>query len=76
MRLAADAIKRVTLELGGKSANIGFCGYQHRKSRSKARYGVYSVMQVKIAVQEAVCWWSRSINDEFLEQLTERFSEY
>ena len=41
MRKAADSVKRVTLELGGKSANIVFADADVEKAAATAPYGVF-----------------------------------
>jgi acyl-CoA reductase-like NAD-dependent aldehyde dehydrogenase len=65
MRGAADQIKRITLELGGKSANIVFADSDLEKAAATAPYGVFDnagqdcCARSRILVEE-------SVHDKFL----------
>ncbi|MFQ5604112.1 MAG: aldehyde dehydrogenase family protein [bacterium] len=74
MQLAADDIKRVTLELGGKSANIVFADCEMERALPGA---VWSVLG---NAGQDCCARSRlliehTIYDEFIEKLTELFTK-
>jgi acyl-CoA reductase-like NAD-dependent aldehyde dehydrogenase len=68
MRGAADQIKRITLELGGKSANIVFADSDLEKAAATAPYGVFDnagqdcCARSRILIEE-------SVHDKFLELL-------
>jgi len=68
MRGAADRVKRITLELGGKSANIVFADSDLEKAAATAPYGVFDnagqdcCARSRILVQQ-------SVFDRFLELL-------
>jgi len=68
MRGAADQVKRITLELGGKSANIVFADSDLEKAAATAPYGVFDnagqdcCARSRILVQQ-------SVFDRFLELL-------
>jgi acyl-CoA reductase-like NAD-dependent aldehyde dehydrogenase len=68
MRGAADQIKRITLELGGKSANIVFADSDLEKAAATAPYGVFDnagqdcCARSRILIEE-------SVYDKFLELL-------
>ena len=68
MRGAADQVKRVTLELGGKSANIVFADADVERAAATAPYGVFDnagqdcCARSRILVQQ-------SVYDRFLELL-------
>jgi acyl-CoA reductase-like NAD-dependent aldehyde dehydrogenase len=55
MKSAADTLKRVTLELGGKSPNIFFADADLRRP-STARCSESSSTRVRFARQAAGCW--------------------
>jgi acyl-CoA reductase-like NAD-dependent aldehyde dehydrogenase len=70
MKSAADTIKRVTLELGGKSANVVFADADLERAASAAPYAVFDnagqdcCARSRILVQE-------SVYDRFLDHLLE-----
>ena len=57
MRTAADTLKRVTLELGGKSPNIFFADADFEAAVDGALFGVF-VNQGEVCSAGAACWCS------------------
>ncbi len=72
MKLAADDIKRVTLELGGKSANLIFADADLEKAVPKAMWSVLGNAGQDCCARSRLLI-ERSIYDAFLEQLTQQF---
>jgi betaine-aldehyde dehydrogenase len=72
MKRAADDIKRVTLELGGKSANLIFADADLAKAVPKAMWSVLANTGQDCCARSRLLI-ERSIYDEFLELLTQQF---
>lgn len=72
MRLAADDIKRVTLELGGKSANLIFADADLDKAAPSAMGSVLGNAGQDCCARSRILV-ERSIYDDFLNRLTEQF---
>lgn len=72
MRLAADDIKRVTLELGGKSANLVFADADLQLAVPKAMWSVLGNAGQDCCARSRLLI-QRPIYDEFLHRLTEQF---
>lgn len=72
MKLAAEDIKRVTLELGGKSANLIFADADLEKAVPKAMWSVLGNAGQDCCARSRLLI-ERSIYDTFLEQLTQQF---
>lgn len=72
MRLAADTIKRVTLELGGKSANLVFEDADLDKAVPKAVWSVLGNAGQDCCARSRLLI-QRSIYDDFLDRLTQQF---
>jgi betaine-aldehyde dehydrogenase len=72
MRLAADDIKRVTLELGGKSANLIFADADLDKVAPSAMGSVLGNAGQDCCARSRVLV-ERSIYDDFLDRLTDQF---
>lgn len=71
MKHAADGLKRVSLELGGKSPNIVFADANMEKALAGAENAVFSAAgQICTAGSRLVI--EESIHDEFVEKLAER----
>jgi len=68
MQLAAESIKRVTLELGGKSANLVFADADLDKAIPKAVWSVFSNAGQDCCARSRVLI-QRPIYDSFLERL-------
>jgi acyl-CoA reductase-like NAD-dependent aldehyde dehydrogenase len=68
MRKAADSVKRVTLELGGKSANIVFADADVEKAAATAPYGVFDNAGQDCCARSRILV-ERSAYDRFLELL-------
>jgi acyl-CoA reductase-like NAD-dependent aldehyde dehydrogenase len=68
MRGAADQIKRVTLELGGKSANIVFADADVDKAAATAPYSVFENAGQDCCARSRILV-QRSVLDKFMEQL-------
>ncbi len=68
MRGAADQVKRVTLELGGKSANIVFADADLEKAAATAPYGVFDNAGQDCCARSRILVQS-SVYDRFLELL-------
>jgi len=68
MRGAADQIKRVTLELGGKSANIVFADADVDKAAATAPYSVFENAGQDCCARSRILV-QRSVLDRFMEQL-------
>jgi betaine-aldehyde dehydrogenase len=68
MRSAADQIKRVTLELGGKSANIIFADADVDKAAATAPYSVFENAGQDCCARSRILV-QRSVLDRFMEQL-------
>ena len=66
MRGAADGIKRVTLELGGKSANIVFADSDLAKAAATAPYGVFDNAGQDCCARSRILV-EASVYDRFLE---------
>jgi acyl-CoA reductase-like NAD-dependent aldehyde dehydrogenase len=65
---AADQVKRVTLELGGKSANIVFADCDLEQAAATAPYGVFDNAGQDCCARSRILV-ERSIHDRFLELL-------
>ncbi|MFQ5769020.1 MAG: aldehyde dehydrogenase family protein [bacterium] len=74
MRLAADDIKRVTLELGGKSANIIFADADLERALPAAVWSVLGNAGQDCCARSRLLI-ERSIYDTFLHKLTESFKQ-
>ncbi len=74
MRLAADDIKRVTLELGGKSANIVFADANWERALPSAASSLLGNSGQDCCARSRLLV-ERSIYDKFVEQLTEHFKK-
>jgi betaine-aldehyde dehydrogenase len=72
MRLAADQIKRVTLELGGKSANIVFADADLSKAVPAAMWTVLGNAGQDCCARSRLLL-ERSIYQEFVERLKDKF---
>jgi acyl-CoA reductase-like NAD-dependent aldehyde dehydrogenase len=68
MRGAADHVKRVTLELGGKSANIVFADADLERAAATAPYGVFDNAGQDCCARSRILV-QRSVYDRFLELL-------
>lgn len=68
MRGAADQIKRITLELGGKSANIVFADSDVEKAAATAPYGVFDNAGQDCCARSRILVEAR-VYDRFLELL-------
>jgi acyl-CoA reductase-like NAD-dependent aldehyde dehydrogenase len=68
MARAADQVKRVTLELGGKSANIVFADADVEKAAATAPYGVFDNAGQDCCARSRILV-ERSVYDRFLELL-------
>ena len=68
MRGCADQVKRVTLELGGKSANIVFGDADIAKAAASAPYAVFDNAGQDCCARSRILV-ERSVHDEFLERL-------
>ncbi len=66
MRGAADQVKRVTLELGGKSANIVFADADLEKAAASAPYGVFDNAGQDCCARSRILV-QRSVFDRFME---------
>jgi acyl-CoA reductase-like NAD-dependent aldehyde dehydrogenase len=66
MRGAADQVKRVTLELGGKSANIVFADSDLEKAAATAPYGVFDNAGQDCCARSRILV-QRSVFDRFME---------
>ena len=67
MRGAADQVKRITLELGGKSANIVFADADIEKAAAQAPYGVFDNAGQDCCARSRILV-QRSVFDEFMER--------
>ena len=70
MRGAAATIKRVTLELGGKSANIVFADADLERAASAAPYAVFDNAGQDCCARSRILV-QRSVYDEFLDSLVD-----
>ncbi|PRA00186.1 aldehyde dehydrogenase [Arthrobacter sp. MYb224] len=70
MRGCADQLKRVTLELGGKSANIIFADADLDKAAAQAPGGVFDNAGQDCCARSRILV-QRSVLDEFMEQFTQ-----
>jgi acyl-CoA reductase-like NAD-dependent aldehyde dehydrogenase len=68
MARAADQVKRVTLELGGKSANIVFADADIDRAAATAPYGVFDNAGQDCCARSRILV-QRSVHDRFLELL-------
>jgi acyl-CoA reductase-like NAD-dependent aldehyde dehydrogenase len=68
MRGAADQVKRVTLELGGKSANIVFADADLERAAASAPYGVFDNAGQDCCARSRILV-QRSVYDRFMELL-------
>ncbi|MFY9913245.1 MAG: aldehyde dehydrogenase family protein, partial [Nocardioidaceae bacterium] len=68
MRGAADQVKRITLELGGKSANIVFADSDLEQAAASAPYGVFDNAGQDCCARSRILV-ERSVYDRFLELL-------
>ncbi|GAB3823842.1 aldehyde dehydrogenase family protein [Kribbella italica] len=64
----ADQVKRVTLELGGKSANVVFADADLEKAAAQAPYGVFDNAGQDCCARSRILV-ERSVHDTFLELL-------
>lgn len=67
MRGAADQVKRITLELGGKSANIVFADADIEKAAAAAPYGVFDNAGQDCCARSRILV-QRNAFDEFMER--------
>jgi acyl-CoA reductase-like NAD-dependent aldehyde dehydrogenase len=67
MRGAADQVKRITLELGGKSANIVFADADVATAAAAAPYGVFDNAGQDCCARSRILV-QRSVFDEFMER--------
>jgi betaine-aldehyde dehydrogenase len=74
MRLCADTIKRVTLELGGKSANIVFGDCDMERALQSAVWSVLSNAGQDCCARSRLIV-ERSIYNSFVEKLTDLFKK-
>ena len=72
---AAETLKTITLELGGKSPNIVLRGRRHRRGASAARRSASSTARARSAPPARGCWSIASIKDEFIDKLAARDEE-
>jgi betaine-aldehyde dehydrogenase len=72
MQLAADDIKRVTLELGGKSANLIFADADRDRAIPAALWSVLGNAGQDCCARSRILV-ERSIHDEFVERLVQQF---
>jgi len=72
MQLAADDIKRVTLELGGKSANLIFADADRDRAIPAAMWSVLGNAGQDCCARSRILV-ERSIHDEFVEGLVKQF---
>jgi len=70
MKGAADTIKRVTLELGGKSANVVFADADHEQAAATAPYAVFDYAGQDCCARSRILV-ERSAYDRFAELLVE-----
>ncbi|HEU5083090.1 MAG TPA: aldehyde dehydrogenase family protein, partial [Acidimicrobiales bacterium] len=68
MARAAEQVKRVTLELGGKSANVVFADADLEKAAASAPYGVFDNAGQDCCARSRILV-ERSVHDRFLELL-------
>ncbi len=68
MRGAADHVKRVTLELGGKSANVVFADADLEKAAATAPYGVFDNAGQDCCARSRILV-ERTVYDRFMELL-------
>jgi acyl-CoA reductase-like NAD-dependent aldehyde dehydrogenase len=68
MARAADQVKRVTLELGGKSANVVFADADLEKAAATAPYGVFDNAGQDCCARSRILV-ERSVHDRFLDLL-------
>lgn len=71
MRSASDHLKRVTLELGGKSANIIFDDVDLEQAVSGAMFGIF-INSGQVCQAGSRVLVQRGIHDAFVERLRER----
>ncbi|HEV2951624.1 MAG TPA: aldehyde dehydrogenase family protein, partial [Actinomycetota bacterium] len=71
MKGAAETIKRVTLELGGKSANVVFADADLDAAAASAPYAVFGNAGQDCCARSRILV-ERSVHDRFLELLVER----
>ncbi len=71
MRSAADSLKRVTLELGGKSPNIFFADADFEAAIDGALFGVF-INQGEVCSSGSRILVQRSIYSKFVEAMTEK----
>ena len=71
MRLAADGVKKLTLELGGKSPNIVFADADPEAALRGATSGIY-YGKGEVCAAGSRLLVERSIHDEFVAKLAER----
>ena len=66
MRSAADTLKRVSLELGGKSPNIFFADADFETAVDGALFGIF-INQGEVARPAAGCWCSGTSTRKFVD---------
>src|SRR5208282_5378628 len=71
MRTAADSLKRVTLELGGKSPNIFFADADFEAAIDGALFGVF-INQGEVCSAGSRVLVEKSIYSKFIEAMTEK----
>ena len=71
VKMAADTVKRVTLELGGKSPNIFFADSDFEAAVDGALFGVF-INQGEVCSAGSRILVERSIYSKFLEAMTEK----
>jgi aldehyde dehydrogenase (NAD+) len=69
MRAAADTVKRVSLELGGKSPNIVFADADIESAIKGALMGIY-FNQGEVCCAGSRLFLEKKIHDEFIEKMT------
>src|SRR5205809_3623899 len=69
VKMAADTVKRVSLELGGKSPNIFFADADFEASVDGALFGVF-INQGEVCSAGSRILVQQSIYDKFLERMT------
>src|SRR2546426_7254087 len=71
VKMAADTVKRVTLELGGKSPNIFFADADFEAAIDGALFGVF-INQGEVCSAGSRIFVERTIYSRFLEAMTEK----
>jgi len=61
MQGAAGNFKKVTLELGGKSANLNFRGREFGSRGARGSVGIFFKRRPGLLRGLAPCWWSAGV---------------